>query len=59
MSFAALSMVTQVTEENCRKVINDFFSALVEISRRTTKEARIELKGLGFIHLFANRDLCF
>jgi hypothetical protein len=59
MSYAALGIVTQVTEENCRKIITDFFSAFVELSRRTQKEARIEMKGLGYLHLFANRDIMF
>jgi len=59
MSYGALGLVTQVTDDNCRKIISDFFSALIELSRRTTKEARIELKGFGFLHLFGNRDLLF
>jgi len=59
MSFAAIALVTKVPEEQARHIISDFFRGLVEVSRRTTKEARIELKGLGFIHLFKNRELAF
>ena len=59
MSFAAIAMVTKVPEDQARHIISDFFRGLVEVSRRTTKEARIELKGLGFIHLFKNRELSF
>ena len=42
-----------------RQILADFFAALVEVSRRSTKEARIAFKGLGFLHLFKNRELAF
>lgn len=59
MHLAALGIVANVSEELVRQILTDFFAALVEVSRRTTKEARIELKGVGLLHLFKNRELAF
>ena len=39
--------------------MTDFFTALVDVSRKTGKEARINIKGLGTIYLFKNRELAF
>ena len=39
--------------------MTDFFASLIEISRKTQKEARIKFKGLGTLHLFKNRELAF
>lgn len=59
LSFAAISLVTKVPDSEARQILADFFAALVEVSRRTTKEVRIAFKGLGFLHLFKNRELAF
>jgi hypothetical protein len=59
LSFPAISLVTKVPDGEVRKILADFFAALVEVSRRTTKEVRIAFKGLGFLHLFKNRELAF
>jgi len=32
---------------------------LVDVSRKTGKEARLNMKGFGTIHLFKNRELAF
>ena len=39
--------------------MTDFFTALIDVSRKTNKEARITLKGFGTIYLFKNRELAF
>ena len=52
-------MVTGVTQEQARRILTDFWAALVEISRRTAKDARIELKEFGFVTLLRNRELQF
>ena len=39
--------------------MTDFFTALVDVSRKTGKEARLNIKGLGTIYLFKNRELAF
>lgn len=39
--------------------MTDFFAALVEVSRKTNKEARIKMKDFGTIYLFKNRELAF
>jgi hypothetical protein len=39
--------------------LTDIFAALIEISRKTQKEARIKLKGFGVLHLFKNREIAF
>ena len=57
LSFASISIVTSVSKDQVKRVLTDFFSALIEISRKTQKEARIELKNFGIFHLFKNREL--
>lgn len=42
-----------------KKVLTDLFAALIETSRKTSKEARINIKGLGILYLFKNRELAF
>jgi hypothetical protein len=42
-----------------RRFLTDFFVALVDVSRKTNKEARIKMKGFGTIYLFKNRELAF
>lgn len=59
LHFAAIGIVTSLSEEACKSILTDVFSALVELSRRTGKEARLHFKGVGFLHLFMNRDLSF
>ena len=59
MNYPAIALVAKVNEHECRTILSTFFKVLVETSRRTTKEARIEFKGVGFLHLFANRELAF
>lgn len=59
VSFASLSLVTNATKEQVKRILTDFFTALVDVSRKTTKEARICLKGFGTLHLFKNRELAF
>ena len=39
--------------------MTDFFTALIDVSRKTNKEARVSLKGFGTIYLFKNRELAF
>lgn len=42
-----------------RRILTDLFQAVVEVSRRTTKEVRLAFAGCGFIHLYKNRELAF
>jgi len=51
--------VTNSTKEQVKRILTDFFTALVDVSRKTGKEARINIKGLGTIYLFKNRELAF
>ena len=39
--------------------MTDFFTALVDVSRKTGKEARLLIKGFGTVYLFKNRELAF
>jgi hypothetical protein len=57
LSFASLSIVTNVSKEQTKSIMTDFFAAFIEISRRTMRECRIVLKGLGVLHLFKNREI--
>ena len=59
LSFASLSLVTSSTKEQVKRVMTDIFTALVEVSRKTGKEARLTMKGFGTIYLFKNRELAF
>ena len=40
-------------------MLTDLFAALIELSRKTNKEARIKMKGFGTVYLFKNRELAF
>ena len=59
VSFAALSLVTSSTKEQVKRILTDFFTALIDVSRKTNKEARLSMKGFGTIYLFKNRELAF
>ena len=59
LSFASLSLVTNSSKEFVKKVLTDLFAALIETSRKTGKEARVNMKGFGTIYLFRNRELAF
>ena len=39
--------------------MTDIFTALVDVSRKTGKEARLTMKGFGTIYLFKNREIAF
>lgn len=59
MQFQAVSIATQVPTDLVKKILVDFTQALVEISRKTAKEARIQFHNTGHLHLFKNRELAF
>ena len=35
------------------------FTVLIDVSRKTGKEAQIKMKGFGTLYLFKNRELAF
>ena len=39
--------------------MSDLFTVLIDVSRKTGKEVRLNLKGFGTLHLFKNRELAF
>lgn len=51
--------MTNSSKEQAKKILTDLFAALVETSRKTNKEARINLKEIGTLYLFKNRELAF
>jgi len=51
--------VTSSTKEQVKRVLTDIFTALVDVSRKTGKEARLGMKGFGTLFLFKNRELAF
>ena len=59
ISFASLSLVTSATKEQVKRILTEFFTGLVDISRKTGKEAHIKMKGFGTLYLFKNRELAF
>ena len=59
MSFASMSVVTNVSRDQVRRILTDLFQAMVEVSRRTTKEVRFTFPGCGFMHVYKNRELAF
>ena len=59
LSFASLSLVTNSTKEQVKRIITDVFTAMIDVSRKTGKEARLAMKGFGTLFLFKNRELAF
>lgn len=59
MSYASISAVTNLGKEIVQRILTDFFQALIEISRRSAKEARIKISQSGILCLFRNRELSF
>ena len=59
LAFASISLVTNSTKEQVRRILSDIFTALIDVSRKTGKEARLNMKGFGMLHLFKNRELAF
>ena len=51
--------MTNSTKEQVKRILTDFFTALVDVSRKTGKEARLLIKGFGTVYLFKNRELAF
>lgn len=49
--------MTSVSKEQAKRVLTDFFAGLIEVSRKTQKEARIEIKNFGVLHIFKNREI--
>ncbi len=52
-------MVTNIGAEQVKRILIDIFQALIEVSRRTNKEARLRFKNLGCLSLYQNRELSF
>ena len=59
LSFASLSLVSNATKEQVKRFLTDIFTALIDVSRKTGKEARLSLRGFGTLYLFKNRELAF
>ena len=59
ISFASLSLVTSSTKDQVKRILTDLFTALVDVSRKTGKEAHIKMKDFGTLYLFKNRELAF
>lgn len=51
--------MTSSTKDQVKRILTDLFTALVDVSRKTNKEARLCLKGFGTIFLFKNREIAF
>lgn len=51
--------MTSSTKEQVRRILTDIFTGLVDVSRKTGKEAHINMKGFGMLYLFKNRELAF
>ena len=51
--------MTNSSKEQVKRILTDFFAALIDVSRKTGKEARLNMKGFGTIYLFKNRELSF
>ena len=55
---AAISFVTGINKNQVQKILTDFFSAFIELSRRTQNEVILDFK-VGNLHLFKNGELVF
>ena len=60
LSFASISaVVSGVDTDLVRRILTDFFQYIIELSRRTQKEAKIKISNLGYLYLYRNRELAF
>ena len=59
VSSASISTVTNVSKDKVARILTDFFQGLIEVSRRTNKEAKICVGACGHLLLQKNRELSF
>ena len=51
--------MTSSSKEQVKRILTEIFTALIDVSRKTNKEARLCFKGFGTLFLFKNRELAF
>ena len=59
MSYASLAAVAGLSQTQTQKIITDIFQSLIELSRRTQKEAKIRLGNCGSLVVTRSRELAF
>jgi len=59
ISYISISIVTNIPTELVKRIINDIFYTLVEVSRKTNKEIHLHFKKTGYLYLLRNRELVF
>jgi hypothetical protein len=59
LSCVSIAAVTNLSKEMVQRILTDFFQAIIELSRRTQKEARIRVGPCGYLNLYKNRELTF
>lgn len=59
MSYASLAAVAGLSQTQTQKIITDIFQSLIELSRRTQKEAKVRLGNCGSLVVTRSRELAF
>ena len=59
MSYASISAVAGLSQNQTQRIITDIFQSLIELSRRTQQEAKIKLGKCGSLVLTRSRELAF
>lgn len=58
MNSTSISFVCGLNKNVVHKILTDFFSAFIELSRRTQQEVILDFK-LGNLHLYKNGEIVF
>ena len=55
---ATIGFVCNINKSVVQKILTDFFSAFIELSRRTQSEVVLDFK-IGSLHLYKNGEILF
>ena len=58
MNPATIGFVCNINKNTVQKILTDFFSAFIELSRRTQNEVILDFK-IGNLHLYKNGEIFF
>ena len=58
MNPATIGFVCNINKNHVQKILTDFFSAFIELSRRTQNEVVLDFK-VGNLHLYKNGEIFF
>ena len=59
LSIEAIAALAEVSVDLTKRILNDVFQELADMTRRSNREARLFIKNLGYLLVFKNRELAF